>query len=195
MNFDTTLVFPEVCLFEQAQAKVYCGGIECIKFPMQFEWPVNSFALSKIDHVKCKLFKYLVVPVYIGVGKVAQFNFPFAKSEMVTLAFDRINDTRDLPETVTGSQLPIHHYKQLVPAGEGLHPFISVMSLDNHIKNSFGQEVDELTEHIFTTVHIYLIYLQAAKMENEFKSTRDLSAYNKLYIYNLQRFNKKSFGH
>ena len=82
-----------------------------------------------------------------------------------------------------------------VPAGESLHPFISVMSLDNHIKNSFGQEVGELTEHIFTTVHIYLIYLQAAKMENEFKSTRNFSVYNKLYINNLQRFNKKSFGH
>jgi len=195
VNFDTTLVFPELCPLEQAQAKVYRGGIERIEFSVQFERLVNSLALSKIDHVKGKLFKYLIVPVHIGVGKVAQFNFSFAKSEMVSLVFDRINDACDLPETVTGSQLPIHHNKQLVPAGECLHPFVSVMPLDNHIKNSFGQEVDELTEYIFATVHIYLIYLQATEMENEFKSTYDLFVYNKLYINNLQGFCKKSFGH
>jgi hypothetical protein len=195
VNFDTTLVFSEVCPLEQAQAKVYRGGIECINFSVQFERPVNSLALSKIDHVKGKLFKYLVVLVHIGVGKIAQFNFSITKSEMVSLIFDRINDTRDFPETVTGSQLPIHHYKQLVPAGESLHPFVSLMSLENHIKNSFGQEAHELTEYIFVTVHICLIYLQAAKMENEFKSTRDFFAHKKLYINNLKRFGNKSFGH
>jgi len=188
VNFDTTLVFPKVCPFEQGQAKVYRGGVERIELPMQFEWPVNSFVLSKIDHEIGKFFKYLVVTVHIGVGKVTKFYLSSAKSEMVTLVFDRVNDARDLSETVTGSQLPIHHNEQLIPAGECLHPFISFKSVDNHIKNSLGQEVYELTEYIFAAVHICLIYIQAAKMRNEFKSTRNFFACNKLYINHLQGF-------
>ena len=188
VNFDATLVFPEVCPLEQAQAKVYRGGVERIELPMQFEQSVNSLALSKIDHEIGKLFKYLVVPVHIGVGKIAQFYLSGAKSEMVTLVFDRVNDARDLSETVTGSQLPIHHNEQLIPAGECLHPFISFISFDNHIKNSLWQEVHELTEYIFAAIHICLIYIQAAKMRNEFKSTRNFFACNKLYINHLQRF-------
>jgi hypothetical protein len=66
----------------------------------------------------------------------------------------------------------------LVPAGECLHPFVSVMSLNNHIKNSLWQEVHELTEYIFAAVHICLVYLQAAKMRNEFKSTREFLTCN-----------------
>ncbi len=165
VDFDATLVFPEVCPLEQAQAKVYRGGIERIELTMQFERSVNSLALSKIDHKVGKLFKYLVVPVQIGVGKIAQFNLSGAKSEMVTLVFDRVNDARDLSEAVTGSQLPIHHNEQLVPAGECLHPFISVMSVDNHIKNSLWQEIHELTEYKFAAVHICLVYLQAVRCE------------------------------
>lgn len=145
---------------------------------MQFERPVTSLALSKIYHVVGKLFKYLVVTVHISVGKITKLNLSSAKSEVVTLIFDRVNDARDLSETVTGSQLPIHHNEQLIPAGERLHPFISVISLDNHIKNSLWQEVHELTEYIFAAVHICLIYFQAAKMRNEFKSTRDFIACN-----------------
>jgi hypothetical protein len=178
VDFDATLVFPEVCPLEQGHAKVYRGGIERIELSMQFERSVNSLALSKIDHEVGKLFEYLVVPVHIGIGKIAQFNLSSAKSEMVTLAFDRVNDARNLPETVTGSQLPKHHNKQLVPAGKCLHPFISVMSLYNHIKNSLWQEIYELTEYIFAAVHICLVYLQAPKMQNEFKSTRDFFVRN-----------------
>jgi hypothetical protein len=46
--------------------------------------------LSKIDHVKGKFLKYPVVTVYIGIGKIAQFNLPIAKSEMVALVFVKI---------------------------------------------------------------------------------------------------------
>jgi len=178
VDFDATLVFPEVCPLEQAQAKVYRGGVERIELPMQFERSVNSLALSKIDHEVGILFKYLVVPVHIGIGKIAQFNLSSAKSEMVTLVFDRVNDARDLSETVTGSQLPIHHNEQLVPAGECLHPFVSVMSLNNHIKNSLWQEVHELTEYIFAAVHICLGLFPGCKMRNEFKSTREFLTCN-----------------
>ena len=173
VNFDATLVFSEVCPLEQAQAKVYRGVVESTELSRQFKRSVNSFALSKINHEIGKLFKYLVVPVHIGIGKVAQFNLSGAKSEMVALVFDRINDARELSEGVTGSQLPIHHNQQLVPAGECLHPFVSVMSLNNHIKNSLGQEIHKLTEYIFVAVHICLGLFTGCKMQNEFKSTRD----------------------
>lgn len=185
VNFDATLVFPEVCPLEQGQAKVYRGGVERIELPMQFERPVNPFALSKIDHVVGKLFKYLAVTVHVSVGKITKFYLSSAKSEMVTLVFDRVNDARDLSETVTGSQLPISYNKQLIPAGKCLHPFISFKSFDNHIKNSLWQEVHELTEYIFANVHICLIYIQAVKMRNEFKSTRNFIACNKLCINHL----------
>ena len=140
VNFDTTLVFPKVCPLEQGQAKVYRGRVERIELPMQFEWPVNSFALSKIDHVVGKFFKYLVIPVQIGVGKVTKFYLSSAKSEMVTLIFDRVNDARDLSETVTGSQLPIHHNEQLIPAGECLHPLSPSYRLTIISKTLFGRK-------------------------------------------------------
>jgi hypothetical protein len=178
VNFDATLVLPEVCPLEQAQAKVYRCGVERIELSTQLERSVNSLALSKIDHEKGKLFKYLVVPVNIGVGKIAQFNLSGTKSEMVALVFDRVNDARDLSETVTGSQLPINHNEQLVPAGKCFHPFVSIMSLNNHIKNSLWQEIHELTEYIFAAVHICLGLFPGCKVQNEFKSTRDFFNFN-----------------
>jgi hypothetical protein len=178
VNFNATLVLPEVRPLEQTQAKVYGRGVKRIELSMQFEWSVNSLALSKIDHKKGKLFKYFVVPVNIGVGKITQFNLSGTKSEMVAFVFDRVNDARDLSETITGSQLPIHHNEQLVPAGECFHPFVSIMSLNNHIKNSLWQEIHDLTEYIFAAVHIYLGLFPGCKMQNEFKSTRDFYAFN-----------------
>jgi hypothetical protein len=178
VNFDATLVLPEVCPLEQAQAKIYGGGIKRIELPTQLEWPVDSLALSKMNHEKGKLFKYLVVPVHIGIGKIAQFNLPGAKSEMVALVFDGVNYTSDLSEAVTRGQLPIHHDEQLIPTGECLHPFVSVMSLNNHIKNSLWQELYELTEYIFAAVHFCLGLFPGCKMRNEFKSTRGFFAFN-----------------
>jgi len=163
MDFYAALVFPEVCPLEQAQAKVYRGGVDCIELPMEFEQLINSLTLSKIDHVVGELFKYFEVPVNIGVGKIALFNLTGAKSEMVTLAFDRVKNARALSVAVTVSQLPIHHNEQLVPAGECLNPFVYVMSFYNHIKNSLWQEIHELTEYIFATVQVCLFDLQAAR--------------------------------
>lgn len=97
--------------------------------------------------------------------------------------------------TVTSSQLPEHHDKQLVPTGECLNPFITVIFFYNHIKGSFRQKGDYLTENILSTIHHILVYIQVANLGNEFKSTRDSYDYNYIYIKDLQRFLKNSFGH
>jgi hypothetical protein len=114
---------------------------------------------------------------------------------MIALCFNGLNNAGKLPETVTSSQLTEHHDKQLVPTGECFNPFITAIFFYNHIKGSFRQKGDYLTENILSIIHHILVYIQVANLGNEFKSTRDFYDYNYIYIKDLQRFLKNSFGH
>ena len=175
---DSSLCFSEECPLEQTQAEVYGGGVKRIELSMQDKLPVQPLALSKIDHVVGKLFKYPVVPVGIGIGNIAELDVSAAKSEMITLILDGINDTDYFPEAVAAGKLSVHHHKKLIPACEGLHILVSTVLLDDSIEDSLRQKLNELTEKVFSAIHAGLYCSQAAKLRNQFKSTRAIFAYN-----------------
>lgn len=74
LQFKSIPLFSEECPLEQTQAEVYGGGVKRIELSMQDKLPVQSLALSKIDHVVGELFKYPVVPVGIRVGNIAELD-------------------------------------------------------------------------------------------------------------------------
>lgn len=125
-----------------------------------------------------ELFKYPVVPVGIRVGNIVELDFTAAKSEMITLILDGINDTDYFPEAVAARKLSVHHHKKLIPACECLHILVSTVLLDDSIEDSLRQKLNELTEKVFSAIHAGLYCSQAAKLRNQFKSTRDIFAYN-----------------
>ena len=178
VNLDSSLCFSEECPLEQTQAEVNGGGVKRIELSMQDKLPVQSLALSKIDHVVGELFKYPVVPVGIRVGNIAELDVSAAKSEMITLILDGINDTDYFPEAVAAGKLSVHHHKKLIPACEGLHILVSTVLLDDSIEDSLRQKLNELTEKIFSAIHAGLCCFQEANLRNQLKSTRDIFAYN-----------------
>ena len=178
VNLDSSLCFSEECPLEQTQAEVYGGGVKRIELSMQDELPVQSLALSKINHVVGELFKYPVVPVGIGVGNIAELDVSAAKSEMVTLILDGINDADYFPEAVTAGKLSVHHHKKLIPACEGLHILVSTVLLDDSIEDTLRQKLNEPAEKVFPAIHSVLIYFWTVKLRNQFKSTRAIFVYN-----------------
>ena len=130
---------------------------------------VQPLALSKIDHV---------VPVDIRVGNIAELDVSAAKSEMITLILDGINDTDYFPKAVAAGKMSVHHHKKLIPACEGLHILVSTVLLDDSIEDSLRQKLNELTENIFSAIHSGLCCFQEANLRNQLKSTRDIFAYN-----------------
>ena len=178
LQFKSIPLFSEECPLEQTQAEVYGGGVKRIELSMQDKLPVQSLALSKIDHVVGELFKYPVVPVGIRVGNIAELDVSAAKSEMITLILDGINDTDYFPEAVAAGKLSVHHHKKLIPACEGLHILVSTVLLDDSIEDSLRQKLNELTEKIFSAIHAGLCCFQEANLRNQFKSTRAIFAYN-----------------
>lgn len=172
VNLDSSLCFSEECPLEQTQSEVNGGGVKRIELSMQDKLPVQSLALSKIDHVVGELFKYPVVPVGIRVGNIAELDVSAAKSEMITLILDGINDTDYFPEAVAAGKLSVHHHKKLIPACEGLHILVSTVLLDDSIEDSLRQKLNELTEKVFSAIHAGLCCFQEANLRNQFKSTR-----------------------
>ena len=178
VNLDSSLCFSEECPLEQTQAEVNSGGVKRIELSMQDKLPVQSLVLSKINHVVGEFFKYPAVPVGIGVGNIAELNVSAAKSEMVTLILDGINDADYLPEAVATRKLSVHHHKNLVPACKGLHILVSTVLLDDSIEDSLRQKLNELTEKVFSAIHAGLYCFQAARLRNQFKSIRAKVSYN-----------------
>lgn len=168
----------EVSPLKQAQTEVNRCGIESIEPSMQLKLPVESLALSEPNHMIGKLLKDPVIPVGIGVCDIAQLDIAGSKTEMVALILDGVNDADDLPKAVAAGKLAKHHHQKLVPACEGLHILVTLVLLYDSIKDSLGQKLDELTEHIFSAIHADRGLFPATKFGNQFKSTRTVFAYN-----------------
>ena len=178
MNLDSSLSLSEERPLEQTQAEVYGSGVKSIELSMQNELPVQPLALSKTDHIVGEVLEYPVIPVSIGVGNIAELDVSAAKTEMVTLILDGINDADDFSEAVATGKMPKHHYKKLVPTRKRLYVSVSAVLLDYSIKDSLRQKLYELTEKVFSAIHAVRDYIQTAKMHNQFKSTRTVFVCN-----------------
>ena len=180
VDFDASLRFSEECPLEQTQAEIYGGGVKRIELSMQDELPVQPLALCKIDHIVGELLEYPVIPIGVGVSHIAELDVSAAKSEMVTLILNGVDDADHLSEAVTAGKLAVHHHKKLIPACERLHILVSTILLDDSIKCSLRQKLNELTEKVLSSVHIVQDYIRTTNFGNQFKSTRAILAYNKL---------------
>ena len=172
VHLDSTLGFAEACPFEQTHAEIYRRRIERVELAIENERPCDSLALGKVDHVVGKLLKNTIISVGISIRQIAQLYVSVTETEMVALTLDGVNDCRNFSEAVTARKLSEHHDKELIPTGEMLHPLITFVSFYNAIKDSFRKKTNELTEYVFACIHTYLVLVQSAKLQNQFKSTR-----------------------
>lgn len=178
VDFDTSLGLPKVCPLEQTQAQVNSGRVERIELSIQNELPVNPLTLCEIDHVVGELLEDPVVPVSVGVSHIAELDIAWAETEMITLGLDGVDDTNHFPKTIATGKLTEHHHHQLVPACKGLDVLVSLILLDDAIKDSLGQKAGELTEDVFAAIHVSRDCLPVTKVRHQFKSTRSIFAYN-----------------
>lgn len=74
---------------------------------------LNSIQYGKVNLIVGKLLKDLIIPVRIVIRHIAQFSILATETEMVSLAFDGINDRSNLPEAVTACRLSENHDKKL----------------------------------------------------------------------------------
>lgn len=177
VHLDSALGFTEVCPLEQTHAEIYRRRIERVELAIENERPCDSLALSKVNHVVGKLLKYLVISVGVSIRQIAQLYVTATETEMVALTLDGVNNCRNFSEIITACKLSEHHDKELIPTGEMLHPFIAFMSFYDAIKDSFRKKTNELAEYVFAGIHACMIFISAANMRNQFKSTRGVFYY------------------
>lgn len=184
VNLDSAFSFSETGPFVQAQAQIYCGGVECVELSIQNKFAVYSLGLSQCNHVISEFFEKPVIPVGIGIFQSTSGNDTLAKAEMVTFILMGCNDTNQFPKAVTSGQLSEHHQQELVPARHGLGPLICIITLHHLIKLFLWQEFHELTEYVFSAIHVCLSQFQATMIQNQFKSFSLKIAANLLCINN-----------
>jgi len=122
--------------------------------------------------------------VGIGVFQSTSGNDALSKTEMVTLILMGCNNAYQFPEAVTSGQLSEHHQQELVPARHGLGPLICILTLHHLVELFLWQKLHELTEYVFSAIHVCLSQFQAAIIRNQFKSFPLVFAHNLLYINN-----------
>jgi len=171
--FDSAFCTAELCPPEKVEAEINGRRIKCIKFPVEFKRCINSFILCYFNKFLSKLFKYAVIPVRIGLGKVRQFNFFFAKTKMVSLPGVSGHYTDEFSKSITTVQLTKHHDKQLIPTSKVFDVLVSIIVFDDPIKSFLRQQFDELCKYICSRVHIAL----SIKLKQYTKSNVDVALY------------------
>ncbi len=74
---------------------------------------VQPLALCKIDHIVGELLEYPVIPIGVGVSHIfRKLDVSAAKSEIVTLILNGVDDADHLSEAVTAGKLAVHHHKK-----------------------------------------------------------------------------------
>ena len=140
-----------------------------------------------------KLFEDTRLASFVDLCEIAS-RYVLAKAKMIGLVGMRRNNTSQITKAVTVAQLPEHHDKQLVPACEMLHVFVSFVFHYNSIKDSLRQEIYELGENIFSGVHRMTDLLLNCK-GSQFKSSPSIFRSKDLYLNNLQTSPKTFSGH
>ena len=126
MYLDTAFLFPEQSPLKDAQAQVNRGGVKDIHLSSKLEY-LDCPTLLCIRHDPVgELFKYVIVPVAIGICESA-FGDMLSEAQVKSLACVRLCRKNQVSETLTVGQLSEHHDCQLIPAGERLDITIPVV--------------------------------------------------------------------
>jgi len=184
MDLYATLGLAESGPLIEAQAQVYSSGVKSVEPSVKDKLTVYPLALGKGGHIVSEFLVKPVVPVGVGVFQSTSGYNAFAESEMVTLLLMGCNDAGQFPEAVAPGQLSEHHQQELVPARHCLGPLVCIVSLYHLVELFLWQKLHELTEYVFSAVHMCLSRLQAAMIRNQFKSFSPIPASNLLYINN-----------
>ena len=118
---------------EHLEAQVDGRGIEGVDVAVQVKNLGRSLLSGLIDHVKSELLKDAVIPVFVGLGKVAA-GHAFPHAEVVRLALMSLKGNDQIPQTLWVTQLTEHHRKQLVPATETLYVSVSLILINEMAK-------------------------------------------------------------
>ena len=126
MYLDPSFLLPEQSPLKDAQAQVNRGGVKGIYLSSELEY-LDRPTLLCIGHDPVgELFKYVIVPVAIGICESA-FGDMLSEAQMKSLACVRLCRKNQVSETLTVGQLSEHHDCQLIPAGEKLDVTIPIV--------------------------------------------------------------------
>ena len=170
VNLDSTFGFFETGPFIQTQAQFYCGGVKSVELSVQNELTVYPLGLGQCNHIISEFFEKPVIPVGVSIFQSTSGNDALSKIEMVTFILMGCCDADLFPEAVASGQLSEHHQQELVPARHGLSPLICIVTLYHLIEFFLWQKLHELTEYVFSAIHVCLSQFQAAMIRNQFKS-------------------------
>ena len=184
MHFDTSLSVSELCPPEDTQTKVDGGRVKGIYLSVYLKIFVDSFLSCNINHPISKLLKDFGFSSFVDFCKITS-RYILAKAKMIRFASMSCESCHKITKTVTVTQLPEHHYEELIPARKVLHIFVTFVFHDNCIKNSLRQELYKLREYIFSGVHRMSGLLIGCKC-NPFKSSRRNMNSNALLFNNLR---------
>ena len=154
VEFDRRFCFAEVCPWEQRQTQVDGGGVESIDSFLQLQAEI----VLGIE-ASCLGYQHLgeigidaPVSFFIGFAQGAS-GYTSTNTHVVSPCGDRAQACLDITKTFTISQLGEGHAEVLVPAGESLGVFISVVSLNTSSKVVYGQEIHELCKDDSSVIH------------------------------------------
>ena len=170
MSFDSAFSTAELCPPEKVEAEINRCRVKRIKLSVEFKRCINSFILRYVNEFLSKLFKYVVIPVRIGFGKVRQFNLFFPESQMVSFSGVCSHYTDEFSKSITTVQLTKHHDKQLIPTGKVFDVLVSFIIFDDPIKSFLRKQFDKLCKYISSSIHIAL----RLKLKQYMKSNVDV---------------------
>ena len=170
VNLYSAFGLPETGSFVQTQTQIFCSGVKGVELSVQNELAVYPLGLGQCYRVISEFFEKPVIPVSICIFQSTSVNDALAKTEVVTLILMGCNNAYQFPEAVTSRQLSEHRQQEQVSARHGLGPLICIVTLHHLIKLFLWQEFHELTEYVFSAIHVCLSQFQAAMIRNQFKS-------------------------
>lgn len=155
---DTGFGTSEPCPFKKRHTEVYGGGIKSVIFPIEIKLLVNTFLLSKSYHIIGELFKNVVIPKLVCLGKHAPVYWGLPKAKVKGLIRMCRSNICQFTKAFAAIQLTKHQNEHLVPVCQTpLLGSIITFFHNESFEVSFGKEIGNLTEKIFATVHCTLL--------------------------------------
>ena len=108
---------------------------------------------SFLHYIECKVFKDSVVMILISISECGFGYWIASQTKIILLGSMCFKCYNQVAKTLTIAQLPEHHSKQLIPAGELLHVAITIILANKVIELCSVQKSGKLSEYVFILVH------------------------------------------
>lgn len=128
VDFNAGFSASKMSPLEYRHTKVYCCGVNRIKFPMKLEILCEPLLLCDSHHVKSKLLKDSVISVGVCTGQCSSTNWIVTKTKDVKSFRISSCYINEFSETFTASKLAKHQYQKMTP-GSRIPVVCSVLEL------------------------------------------------------------------